>query len=357
MMAERNRDQLWGGSATSGTTRLSGTVATLLHGSSRDVLRASWGGSPVARSHKPRRQEDASAMSARGTRKEDLDYLSSILGRTRPGNGAVSRLSSGAGSNRVRSSRSATRCSLDVDPRPSGGLAQAIKRRNPGGVRTATASNPKREVLLRIAAGRQRQAPEQPPPKQHPLRFNRIAPLYDVAKASDYASSQDFAGQGIAALAVGADRGALLESGAVKHMLDLILSGRSVKSKADACDALVQLLQHDDGVRHLERWSGTDPEDGTHLHWGSAAIFRLARSLTEAPGSNCPRVPCRTVPLRRRAGRGGCPAGRVAACRHHAGCARLWCPLDPCQHRAARGPSQSPHTVPKGAPPHWRPHP
>ena len=217
-------------------------------------------------------------MSARGTRKEDLDYLSSILGRTRPGNGAVSRLSSGAGSNRVRSSRSATRCSLDVDPRPSGGLAQAIKRRNPGGVRTATASNPKREVLLRIAAGRQRQAPEQPPPKQHPLRFNRIAPLYDVAKASDYASSQDFAGQGIAALAVGADRGALLESGAVKHMLDLILSGRSVKSKADACDALVQLLQHDDGVRHLERWSGTDPEDGTHFHWGSAAIFRLARS-------------------------------------------------------------------------------
>lgn len=109
-----------------------------------------------------------------------------------------------------------------------------------------------------------------------PLPFQRFSSLYDVATWSEFTSSQDFAGKGVAALcSIRQDRDLMYTTGAVQYMLDLLLMGRSPQSKCDACDALVELVKNDEACRAFLSWSGADPKDGTLFASGLEVVRRF----------------------------------------------------------------------------------
>ena len=111
-----------------------------------------------------------------------------------------------------------------------------------------------------------------------PLRFRKYGPLYDVATWSVFKESQDFAGNGIAALSsISMDRDVLQRGGAVQYMVDLLLNGKTSEAKCDACQALLGLLKKDEACREFVDWTGHD-KDGTPYTSGFKVAFRLRRS-------------------------------------------------------------------------------
>ena len=111
-----------------------------------------------------------------------------------------------------------------------------------------------------------------------PLRFRKYGPLYDVATWSVFKESQDFAGNGIAALSsIPMDRDVLQGGGAVQYMVDLLLNGKTSSAKCDACQALISLLKKDEACREFVSWTGHD-RDGVPYSSGFDVAFRLRRS-------------------------------------------------------------------------------
>jgi hypothetical protein len=165
----------------------------------------------------PRGSTPLKPTSARGTRKEELEYLSTILGsRTHRG---------------IRVVRLSPQNEDDEEPVAKEGSQTARAR--------TAAAHSKPSDITQEPIG-----PPKPVCLGKKLPFTTFKTLYDVATFSEFASSQDFAGGGVAALcSLPGDRDSLFGSGAVKYMLDLLVQGKSLRSKYDACDALVALVK------------------------------------------------------------------------------------------------------------------
>jgi len=117
---------------------------------------------------------------------------------------------------------------------------------------------------------------------QHrPLRLGNYRPLYDVATWSVFKDSQNFAGIGIAALSsIPADRDVLvgdINGGAVQYMVHLLLNAKTTRAKCDACEALVALFKNDQACREFVIWTGCDG-NGVKFNSGFHVAFRLFRS-------------------------------------------------------------------------------
>ena len=84
----------------------------------------------------------------------------------------------------------------------------------------------------------------------------KYGPLHDVATWSVFKDSQDFAGNGIAALStITSDREVLHGAGAVQYMSDLLLNGKTYLAKCDACEALMALIKKDEACREFVNWT------------------------------------------------------------------------------------------------------
>jgi hypothetical protein len=79
---------------------------------------------------------------------------------------------------------------------------------------------------------------------------------------------------------INSDRDTLFSSGAVSHMLDLILSSRSTRARTDACDALFHLLKSDSACRAFVLWQGKSPLTGDVFESGLAPLFLLRREAS-----------------------------------------------------------------------------
>lgn len=185
-----------------------------------------------------------SSMSARGTRKENLEYLTSLLGSRshRSGRGVF------------------TLRGEEAEAEPEGIQEQnALTHRSPPREPVVAAKEPKK------AGGKQ-------------LSFVKYRSLYDVATFSEFSSSQDFAGGGIAALCcIASDRDSVFLSGGIKYMLDLLVNGESVGSKCDALDAIGSLIKSRDACRELLGCKARDTKTGVEYS-GLGVIFRMKAS-------------------------------------------------------------------------------
>jgi hypothetical protein len=185
-----------------------------------------------------------SSMSVRGTRKENLEYLTSLLGSRshRSGRGAF------------------TLRGEETEAEPDGSQEQnaSIHRSPPREPVVATKESKK-------SGGKQ-------------LSFVKYRSLYDVATFSEFSSSQDFAGGGVAALCcIASDRDSVFHSGGIKYMLDLLVNGKSVRAKCDALDAIGSLIKSRDACRELLGWKGRDTKTGGEYS-GLGVIFRMKSS-------------------------------------------------------------------------------
>jgi hypothetical protein len=162
----------------------------------------------------PTGQSPPKPSSARGTRREELEYLSSILG-----------------SRTHRGMRTVRLPSHDDNAEETLKDGSQTARTRPAHGRQADTSHDYIGSLKSAGFGKK-------------LSFSSYKTLYDVATFSEFPSSQDFAGGGVAALCtLSRERESLYSSGAVKYMLDLLINGKSLRSKCDACDALTALVK------------------------------------------------------------------------------------------------------------------
>ena len=190
-------------------------------------------------------------LTSRSTRKEEFEYLDFILGKSKtPKNGSLTA--------RGRLQGGSTR---EADAIQTG---ESKGRKGAGNMgRTLRLAKAKNIVSSSSEA-------------QRPLAFQKISSLYDVAAWSDFSSSQDFAGKGVAALcSIRQDRDLMYNTGAIQYMIELLLNGRSPQAKCDACDALVELVKNDLACRAFVSWTGTDPKDGSVYISGLDVVIRL----------------------------------------------------------------------------------
>jgi len=208
----------------------------------------------------------APSVSARGTRKEEFDYLTKLFSGTRIKKGpapwerkAAETDEEGEGS----SVDAAAHTKVHVTQSPSKSKAESEEKES------------------RRGAGGKLRVPWKLPvyaANHRPLRFGKYGPLYDVATWSVFKDSQDFAGNGIAALSsIPMDRDVLQSGGAVQYMVALMLTGKTNRAKCDACLACISLLKNDDACREFVKWSGFDNE-GVKYNSGFYVAMRLRRS-------------------------------------------------------------------------------
>lgn len=185
------------------------------------------------------------SLSARGTRKEELGYLTNLLGSRshRSGRGAF------------------TLKGEDFDEEQEGDSKEQ---------KVVAHMSPPRQPVV--------DAKEHSSGGSKQLSFFKYRSLYDVATFSEFSSSQDFAGSGVAALCcITADRESVFSSGGVKYMLDLLVNGKSVRAKCDALDAIGSLVKSREACRELLGLKGRDTKTGSE-YVGLGVIFRLKAS-------------------------------------------------------------------------------
>ena len=166
------------------------------------------------------------SVSAHGTRKEEFEYLTKLFSGTRVKKGPAAWEKKPLGEDEdAEQPNSAHKKSLNSSP-------QAPAEQKAGS----------EDDKPRIQGGKLRTPWNLPTysQKHRPLRFGKYGKLYDVATWSVFPDTQDFAGNGIAALSsIPMDRDVLQSGGAVQYMTDLLLTGKTFRAKIDgACNSI-----------------------------------------------------------------------------------------------------------------------
>ena len=165
--------------------------------------------------------KQAGSMSARGTRKEEFEYLTKLFSGTRVRKGPPAwerKEAAGEGEDGEQQSP-AHKKTLNFSPQAPSEQKGASDDEKP-----------------KIRGGKLRTPWKLPTysQKHRPLRFSKYGQLYDVATWSVFSDTQDFAGNGIAALSsIPMDRDVLQGGGAVQYMTDLLLTGKTTRAKID----------------------------------------------------------------------------------------------------------------------------
>jgi len=206
------------------------------------------------------------SVSARGTRKEEFEYLTKMFSGTRV----------------KKRPAPWEHKAIEVDEDVEGGVETSAHTKNLNV--TQSPSKPKaepEEKESRRGPGGKLRVPWKLPvyeANHRPLRSGKYGALFDVATWSVFKDSQDFAGNGIAALSsIPMDRDVLQSGGAVQYMVALMLTGKTHRSKLDACLACILLLKNDKACREFVQWSGFD-NDGAKYTSGFNVALRLRRS-------------------------------------------------------------------------------
>lgn len=161
------------------------------------------------------------SVSARGTRKEEFEYLTKLFSgsRVKKGPAAWEKKPLGEGDEGAEQQISAHKKSQNFSPQAPAEQKGASDDEKP-----------------KIQGGKLRTPWKLPTyaQKHRPLRFGKYGKLYDVATWSVFPDTQDFAGNGIAALSsIPMDRDVLQSGGAVQYMTDLLLTGKTFRAKID----------------------------------------------------------------------------------------------------------------------------
>uniref|UniRef100_A0A7S4L3W0 Uncharacterized protein n=2 Tax=Guillardia theta TaxID=55529 RepID=A0A7S4L3W0_GUITH len=178
------------------------------------------------------------ALSARGTRKEELEFLENLLSRQKRGaNNEEEEISD----------------------------EMSWQRRGFPSLRTKI--NERRELQQRTV------------PHLKPLKHRNVSAICDVAILSNFPTSQEYASNALAAFCcIKEDREFFLSAGGVQFTIDLLLKCKSSKGKSEACDALAQLLKNEGACKQFVKWKGTDSRTGEEFSSGLDLIFRMRGS-------------------------------------------------------------------------------